>query len=38
MNRYIGEVVKKDYESGTNYPEFFRDTLQDIVNVLKTSL
>jgi hypothetical protein len=28
MNRYIGEVVKKDFESGgANYPEFFRDTL-----------
>jgi hypothetical protein len=27
MNRYIGEVVKKDFERGANYPEFFRDTL-----------
>ena len=38
MNRYISEIVRKDIELSPKYPDFFRETLQEIVNVLKTSL
>ena len=25
MNRYISEVVKKDFENNSTYPEFFKN-------------
>jgi hypothetical protein len=37
MSCFIIEIMRKEAENGSS-PEYFRNTLQDIVNVLKKSM